>query len=482
MICELILYGAGKRCSTLCKLLKNTSIKIVAIVDNNPDKWNSFVEGYYISSPDIMPNFPNAYLCITIANKHVVEIIKKDLRQRYPHILNNEIHYHKLLLKIYVDNKKIEHILLNHAIYEHKNLSVLFDCYNGLGLGGVEAWTLDTCKGLLEEGEKNIFIISDKGNYQIPYELKKHILYADIDHTERYSMCSVLNLINIILSSLPCKIVTCTVNEIMLASYLLKRHYPNLIEIISVIHNGNENVYEEYLDFKDCPDFYICVSKDIKRNLVQRGINSKILYTITCPFPCEKTLVRKYNKNISYPIRIGYAGRLDGMKYSQKRMDLLLAFIKLLEERGVVFEMKIAGDGPARNEMLKFISLNGLDKKVKFLGTIKRNELSAFWKHCDICVNFSDYEGRSLSIIEAMGNGAVPIVTATSGVKEDITDGVNGYIVPLGDYFKMVERTEYLSLHREKLSQMGKAAHNIVYPKSLSKPHLEFWKRILFNK
>ena len=78
-----------------------------------------------------------------------------------------------------------------------------------------------------------------------------------------------------------------------------------------------------------------------------------------------------------------------------------------------------------------------------------------------------------------MGNGAVPVVTATSGVKEDITDDENGYIVPIGDYNAMAERIGYLASHRERLRTMGKLAHDVVYPKSRIESHLEFWKGIL---
>ena len=86
---------------------------------------------------------------------------------------------------------------------------------------------------------------------------------------------------------------------------------------------------------------------------------------------------------------------------------------------------------------------------------------------------------RSISILEAMGNGAVPVVTATSGVREDIREGVNGYIIPLRDYEIMVERIEELSHHRERLPGMGELAHSAVYPKSLMGTHLKFWEEIL---
>ena len=81
-----------------------------------------------------------------------------------------------------------------------------------------------------------------------------------------------------------------------------------------------------------------------------------------------------------------------------------------------------------------------------------------------------------------MGIGAIPVVTATSGVREDITDDVNGYIIPLGDDHTMVEKIEYLTEHRERLAEMGKLAHDVVYPKSLMENHLKFWEDVFLHK
>ena len=57
---------------------------------------------------------------------------------------------------------------------------------------------------------------------------------------------------------------------------------------------------------------------------------------------------------------------------------------------------------------------------------------------------------------------------------------MNGFIVPLGDYRMMGDKIVYLAKHRERLSEMGRLAHDAVYPKSLMESHLEFWERILF--
>ena len=126
-----------------------------------------------------------------------------------------------------------------------------------------------------------------------------------------------------------------------------------------------------------------------------------------------------------------------------------------------------------------FIKNNGLGDRIRLLGRLEREQISAFWKNQDICLSLSDYEGRSISMMEAMANGAVPVVTDTSGVREDITDGENGYIAAVQDIHRLAERIAFLERHRERLEIMGKKAHDEICPKCQMRDHLRYWEAIL---
>lgn len=475
MIQRIILYGSGKRCNILFEILRLSNIEIIAILDSDPNKWGYMIHGHKVESPYKIHELRKENICITIADFNVVKKIRKTLRNEYQYDLKKELHYNQVVLEAYKQNPIIKQYIIEKNIIENKKESLLFDCYNGLGLGGVEAWTMDLCKTLIEDGVQQTYIISDMGVYNIPHIIEKNIIYVEINHQEQFSISTILNLIKAIKKRLPCKVVTCTTNEVMLAAYLIKYYYPKAIEIISVIHNSNEKVYEDYMDFSGGIDFYISVSQDIRNNMIQQGGSKEIISSMNCPFACEPTIHRKYS-DISMPIRIGYAGRIE---YIQKRMDLLLELIRILIEKNIEFKMELVGDGSARSEMEEIVNGNKWCERVSFLGRIERSEISCFWSQQDICINIADFEGRSISIVEAMGNGVIPVVTATSGVREDITEGVNGYIVSVGDYQTMAKRIEDLSYHRERLYRMGSLAHDAVYPKSLMETHLKFWKDIL---
>lgn len=477
---KLVLYGAGKRCIKLCELLKQSSMEIMAVTDSDCNKWGQEVAGYAIESPDKIFELKEPYICITVGNEHIRQAIRKELQDKYHYNPDKEIHYNRLVLEAYERNEKIREYICNKKVERDRKESFLFDCLNGFVLGGIEEWTIGICDALIKSGRENVFVIAKPGTYTIPKVLENHMVYADVASKKSAARESMLDLVEVIVNKLPCKVITTQPDNVMIAAYLVKCCYPDLIEVISTIRGGGvEWLYEQYIDFKKCTDVYIGVSQDIREDMIQRGIHPGKVLTMSVPFACEKTLNRTYTEDRLNPICIGYAGRMEN---TQKRMDLLLKLLAELEEKKVIYKMELAGDGVMREEMEEFVAVNQFTNKVKFLGRIPRSEIPAFWKRQDICVNIADFEGRSHSIIEAMGNGAVPVVTATSGVKEDITNDVNGYIIPLGDYHTMAERIAYLTKHRERLAEMGKLAHDAVYPKSQMENHLKFWEDVLSHK
>ena len=475
---KIVLYGAGKRCVDLCKILKYSNIQVEVIVDSNELKWGQVIEGIKVESPRVLQDLIEVNICITVLNEAVVNQIRQSLKMIGEY---REISYIGLLLQGFLG------IEFEKSVYEvvrqsDKNNVVLFDSYNGLCLGGVEEWTKDICKELISKAKHEVFIISKKGDFEIPFELQDKILFFEDVFHERYAIKLIAEIISAIVQKLPCKVVISSIDEVLVATSLIKNRYPDLIDIIAVIHNSTEFMYASYMEFQNYIDMYIGVSQDIKAEMMKRGIEESRIKTMTCPFPCEKDLRRSYTLDKKEPIHIGYAGRMDGFKHSQKRMDLLLKLIEVLEERKVNFVMELAGDGPVRITMEEKIEANGLAEKVKFLGKIERTEIPSFWKRQDICVNIADYEGRSISIIEAMGNGAVPVVTKVSGTQEDIADGINGYLIPLQDYKEMADKIQYLAEHRERLVQMGQLAHDMIYPKSMMSEHLKFWEEDVILK
>jgi len=173
--------------------------------------------------------------------------------------------------------------------------------------------------------------------------------------------------------------------------------------------------------------------------------------------PCGVEVVDTLPEREPGPIRLLYAGRLE---HEQKRIGVLLRLAEELHERGVPHELRFVGDGPAADEV---------DEVVRTLPSVQhvppahRDQMHEHLRWADCLVLASRYEGLSLSMLEAMAAGVVPIVTRVrSGASEAVDDGRSGLLVSGdGSDADVAGRfaDEIDQIRRDELVRMRSAAH-----------------------
>jgi glycosyltransferase involved in cell wall biosynthesis len=161
------------------------------------------------------------------------------------------------------------------------------------------------------------------------------------------------------------------------------------------------------------------------------------------------------------PLQIAYIGR---MVESQKRIGDLLGVIDGLERRGVEYELHMVGDGADlaawRAALARRKPRSG---RVVVHGRRTPEEVQRLLRDIDASILVSDYEGTSITMLEAMGAGVVPAVTRVpSGVSEWVRDGDNGIVIEIGDTETMAERLAQLSGDRAELVRLGRRAWETV--------------------
>lgn len=474
---EIIIYGSGQRGSGLYTLLRNCDINVKYVIDTNEKKWDSPFYDIKISAPEVLLQDSKTPICIAIAKEEDAASVREQLSREYAVGEEREIKYFDLIKNLYQMDENIQN-----ALSEEVPLGcpkILFECDYGLGLGGIEAWTKSICKELIRDGWENIRIMSDSGDYGIPSVLHDKVTMLPINHDEMFGSETIAAIIHFLLRQMPCVVVTGQFYVTLLAACLVRQRYPDQLRIVSVIHFGKEELYRQYASVDAYVDLFISVSREIADGLTKCGVEKSKIDHMTCPVQCDKVLERTYCIDSSQPVRLGFAGRVNA---KQKRMDLVPQLVGELEARKVNYCLEIAGEGDYCGKLKTFIGSSGLEDRVRLLGRLEREEIGDFWKAQDVCLSLSDYEGRSISIMEAMANGAVPVVTATSGVREDIADGENGYIVEIQDIPAMAERIALLDCHRDQMSIMGKKAHDDIFPKCQMREHLHYWEEILDEK
>lgn len=162
-----------------------------------------------------------------------------------------------------------------------------------------------------------------------------------------------------------------------------------------------------------------------------------------------------------------------GQFIHRKGFDVLMQAAKSLDEDTGIY---IVG-GEATEEYLKLREELGL-KNVHFLDFQKKERLGQFYKAADAFVLPTREDIWGLVINEALAYGLPTITTdrCVAGL-ELIEDGVNGYIVPVGDADILAEKMK--AVLNADLEGMGTAALEKVRPytlENMAKTHAEIFE------
>ena len=147
---------------------------------------------------------------------------------------------------------------------------------------------------------------------------------------------------------------------------------------------------------------------------------------------------------------VGTVGRLDPVK----NLSLLLQAHAMVSAKIPNTRTVIVGDGPERDALEAKAAELGISDSVVFAGYRQdvRVAMSAF----DLYVNCSQYEGVSLTILEAMATGLAVIATPVGGNPEVVIDQETGLLIP-GRARSIAEAICDLALNPRRRRLMGDA-------------------------
>jgi len=111
-------------------------------------------------------------------------------------------------------------------------------------------------------------------------------------------------------------------------------------------------------------------------------------------------------------------------------------------------------------EVQAMIRSLGLEKNIKLLGFV--DDPLPLLKMSDAFCLLSRSEGFSNALLEAMACGVPSVVTRVGGNPEAITDGENGFLVPVEDDATAAEKLLMLLRHPEQRARIGENGRNSV--------------------
>jgi colanic acid/amylovoran biosynthesis glycosyltransferase len=145
---------------------------------------------------------------------------------------------------------------------------------------------------------------------------------------------------------------------------------------------------------------------------------------------CGLSLDRYHYRPPRKPVRrIFCAARLS----PQKGHVFLIRAMKNLIDQGYELELRLAGDGPRKQELINLANELGISDRVVFLGFVTEDEVIRELQDSDLFVLPSFVEGLPVSAMEAMAVGVPVISTNIAGTSELIEDGKTGLLVRPSD-------------------------------------------------
>lgn len=144
-----------------------------------------------------------------------------------------------------------------------------------------------------------------------------------------------------------------------------------------------------------------------------------------------------------------------GAIIEEKGQDQVIKAVSYLINKGLNIKLSVVGEpkGDYYNSLVKYVTDNGLEQKILFLGVIK--DLCEIRKKSDVGVVTSKSEAFGRVTIEGMLSCMTMIGADCCGTSELIKDNETGMLYTFGDYVELSKKIEYLYHNRNEINKLG---------------------------
>lgn len=191
-------------------------------------------------------------------------------------------------------------------------------------------------------------------------------------------------------------------------------------------------------------DYIVVPSSMVKRSLIDFGVEPDKIGVIAYGAPVDYFHPQPKPDKLFRALFIGHEGPRKGVHY------LLQAWQELQFPEAELLLVGIKNFPKAWWTQYK--------DSFRYLPPVPHHLLNSYYSSASVFVFPSLVEGFALVMLEAMACGIPVITTENSGGCDLITDGVDGFIVPIRDVEALKEKLEWCYRHPIELAQMGRAA------------------------
>ena len=199
-------------------------------------------------------------------------------------------------------------------------------------------------------------------------------------------------------------------------------------------------------------DYIRIASNYVRQTFVERGVPESKL--IQLPYAADLKHFRPHARESSATFRV----LLLNASTIQKGFYYAAELIAELNGRGIEpIEFWFIGDVEALVQPA-FHDLLVKHPNVRWFGRVNHYQLAQWISQCDVAVFPTIQEGFANTVPQTMACAVPVIATVNSGAGEVVTDGTEGFIVPIMDTDALVEKVVWCWEHPDHCREMGRAA------------------------
>lgn len=164
--------------------------------------------------------------------------------------------------------------------------------------------------------------------------------------------------------------------------------------------------------------------------------------------------------------RLLSVGRLS----AEKGQMLVVRAARILVDRGVDFQVVLAGDGPLRSQIEDEIKMHALETVIEVIGWVDNQRVRALLQECRALVVASFAEGLPVVIMEAFALNRPVVSTYIAGIPELVEKDVNGWLIPAGDVELLADAMQAaVTASTQRLTEMGEDGRKRTFERHLTR-------------
>lgn len=348
----------------------------------------------------------------------------------------------------------------------------IFEIIPQLSSGGAERFTIDLCNELSTKHEVTLIVLHSVEKFGFyADELASNVRLVSMDKRMGFDMSLLFRLWRLIKKEKP-DVVHTHLNGIVYIS--LSAAINRRVVYCHTVHNTADKESNSFvcrgvrrLLFKTRLSTPITISEESQRSFLDYyGIDAPLIdngRNVPADLALSASVVdefKKYRRTDNTRVLVCLA-----RMYPVKRHTLLAKVTARLYAEGYDFTVLAIG---STSQIDIVEEVKGLKSDNFYILGERKNPLE-YLKAADAYALCSSYEGLPISLIEALGVGAVPVCTPVGGIVNLVHDGENGILaagLEEDDYYNAMKR--FLDLDDEALCAMSKKAKESYAPFSMT--------------